>query len=186
MCVGPELALAAEAAPELLGMTGAAALSPFAAAAPEAFAAEAAPALVGLGGFLPTVADEAVGGLLGPQIAGQSALLGGLPTVADESFGGMMGPQSTPWLSGTAAEDAVGGMKGPKQSVFNAKNAMLLGRMAGMVGGQAQGQQGLPQDYGNPNMRPAMLTQQQITKKWLLKNDPNTYRRMYGEPQQGT
>lgn len=188
MCVGPELALAAEAAPELLGMTGAAALSPFAAAAPEAFAAEAAPALAGLAGAAGSGSELLSS--LGPAALGSSDISSLFGASLGADAGGSMLLSGSPSLlaSGDAASPfgtSLGKNAAP-QSLFNAKNAMLLGRMAGMASGQQPAQLGGPADYSNPNLRSAQMTQQQITKKWLLKNDPNTYRRIYGEPQQGT
>lgn len=193
MCVGPELALAAEAiAPEVLGATAAAGAGEAAGGALAAEAGSGAFGAADLGGLVGAEAmvagadSELLAGLgAGAGAAGAgSSLLSMFPTAADEAFGGLLGPAGTPWLSGTAAADAVGGLNAPTKSLLNAKNAQLLGRMAMQSGGQQQ-PQGAPADFTNPNMRAANLTQEQITKKWLLKNDPRTYTLMYGAPPQG-
>lgn len=62
---------------------------------------------------------------------------------------------------------------------------MMLGQMAGDMGEQQQRPLGAPMmDAVPPLARQGMRTQEEITKAWLLKNDPATYARMYGMPPQ--
>ena len=75
---------------------------------------------------------------------------------------------------------ALGGPQGGWK--LGGKDALLLASMMG-GGQQQQRPMGAPLDMGNPMQRQAMLTQEQITKKWLLQNDPTTYARIYGSPQ---
>ena len=93
----------------------------------------------------------------------------------------------TPFAQGaTTAAPGVAGMFGPGEAVskpwLNPKMAMA---MAGMLGGGEQRPQqlGAPVDMGNPYQRPALVSQEDIMKKWLRINDPNTYMRLYGQPQ---
>jgi hypothetical protein len=62
---------------------------------------------------------------------------------------------------------------------------MQLGKMVGQIGSTPK-QQGGPQAdaFAAPSMRSALATQEEITRKWLKQNDPNTYRRIYGEPKE--
>ena len=63
------------------------------------------------------------------------------------------------------------------------KTVMRVGSMLLNSGQPAQ--QGGPQGaaFEAPQMHSALMSQEQITKKWLLQNDPKTYRRIYGDPQ---
>jgi len=106
---------------------------------------------------------------------------GGMSSVADDAYGGMFG-SNMPWSGPTAADDSVGNISGNSKSGFklSAKDAL---RLASMINNQQQRPMGAPVDSGNPMQRQAMMTQEQITKKWLLENDPTTYARIYGSPQ---
>lgn len=66
---------------------------------------------------------------------------------------------------------------------FNPQKAMMLASLFG-GGGQPQ-QMGTPARMGNPMQRPALVSQEDIMKRWLMRNDPNTYMRLYGQPQGG-
>jgi hypothetical protein len=138
-------------------------------------------------------AGAAGSGLLGGG-TGASALLGATTPFITE---GMMAG-ATPFVTEAVAPFAAGattaapGMAaayGPQAAQaagagwkMTPKQAMLLAQMTG-AGQQPERPMGGPVDMGNPMQRPAMMTQEQITKKWLLENDPNTYARIYGSPQ---
>jgi len=119
-------------------------------------------------------AAEAAGAGVGEVGAGASKMpMMFSPSSAEAS---LYGPMNTMKDTKMALGGPQGGWKmGPKE-------AMMLAQMAG-GGQQEQRPLGAPQDTGNPMQRPAMMTQEQITKKWLLENDPNTYARIYGSPQ---
>jgi hypothetical protein len=157
------------------------------------FAADAGAGAAGAAGAGAVAGDAFMpGALAGTEglAAGSSALLGMAPLGSAESslFGGMpafspssaeaslFGPMNTMQDTKMALGGAQGGWK------MDPKQAMLLAQMAG-GGQQPQRPMGAPMDYGNPMQRQAMMTQEQITKKWLLQNDPNTYARIYGAPQ---
>jgi hypothetical protein len=66
------------------------------------------------------------------------------------------------------------------------RNAMLLAQVLSSGSGSSQDRsipQGSPLFGNNVSQSPGVMTQEQITKKWLLENDPNTYARIYGSPQ---
>ena len=66
------------------------------------------------------------------------------------------------------------------------RNAMLLSQVLSSGSGSAQDRsipRGSPLFGNNVSQSPGVMTQEQITKKWLLENDPNTYARIYGSPQ---
>ena len=133
------------------------------------------------------------GSLLGGG-AGASALLGDLAFggvgQAAGIAGGTLGAEFGGMTAAQAAGAGVGQVGGAGGSLVGAakgfsmspKQAMMLAQMAG-GGQQEQRPMGAPQDMGNPMQRQAMMTQEQITKRWLLENDPNTYARIYGAPQ---
>lgn len=66
----------------------------------------------------------------------------------------------------------------------NPRTQMMLGQMLAQSGAKPK-QQGAPMGdaFAQPSMRSALASQEEITKKWLRINDPNTYRRIYGEPE---
>lgn len=76
----------------------------------------------------------------------------------------------------------MGSLLASKGGSMSPQQAMQLAQMMGS-NRQEERPMGAPQDMGNPMQRQAMMTQEQITKKWLLENDPNTYARIYGSPQ---
>jgi len=150
--------------------------------------------MAGLFGGAGAAGAGAVGaGAAGAGAAGASSLLGPLAfdgvgqaagiaggTLGAE-FGGMTGAEAA--AAGVGKVGGAGGsLVGGAGWKMGPKEAMMLAQMAG-GGQQEQRPLGAPQDMGNPMQRPGMLTQEQITKKWLLENDPNTYARIYGAPQ---
>lgn len=137
----------------------------------------------------------------GAGLGGSSALLGAFGPEASMSLASSLlsAPEATPFITAgvepfamgaTTAQPGVSGMFGPQAAQSGSKAGWKLGakeamQLAQMTGGGLQEQRplGAPQDSGNPWQRQAMMTQEQITKKWLLQNDPNTYARIYGAPQ---
>ena len=125
---------------------------------------------------------------------GASALLGATTPFITEGLLGGATPFVTeavaPFAAGaTSAAPGMAAAYGPQAAQaagaglsMGPKEAMLLAQMTG-AGQQEQRPMGAPSDMGNPMQRQAMMTQEQITKKWLLENDPNTYARIYGAPQ---
>jgi hypothetical protein len=112
------------------------------------------------------------------EIAAQMAMqypMSAAPSADPAMLGGntaLNSPYSGWWdkFSSTAADK----LKDPK-------TVMYLGMMAAQLGSRPQG--GPAPMSGPPQMRQANMTQEDITKKWLMQNDPNTYRRIYGNPQ---
>jgi hypothetical protein len=104
---------------------------------------------------------------------------GYMPGYMSSAENSLFGAQNT--LADTKA--AFGASPGWKIPELNPKNALLLSQVMGM-GQQPSRPMGAPIDMGNPMQRQATMTQEDITKKWLLHNDPNTYARIYGAPQQ--
>jgi hypothetical protein len=124
--------------------------------------------------------------------AGTSALLGALPYggvgQAAGVVGGTLGAEFGGMAAAEAAAAGVGQVGGAGGSLvgsgwkMNPKQALMLAQMVGQ-GQQEQRPMGAPVDMGNPMLRQGQMTQEQITKKWLMENDPNTYARIYGTPQ---
>ena len=143
----------------------------------------------GVGGAGGSLLGGAGASLLGS--GAQSALLGNVDLGSSMAFGeyptssllGNSGPSGFSWTGPTAADDSVGNISGNSKAPWRlgGKDALRLASM--MNSGQQDRPMGAPLDMGNPMQRQAMLTQEQITKKWLLQNDPSTYARIYGSPQ---
>lgn len=130
----------------------------------------------GLQGNLWGAAEGSLGGsLLGPMPGAYDALPAAMQPFAQGAATSAPGMAST---YGPSAANA--GSKAAWK--MTPKDAMLLSQVVGS-GQQEQRPMGAPQDMGNPMQRQAMMTQEQITKRWLLENDPNTYARIYGMPQ---
>ena len=206
-------AAAAEVLPEIVGAgsiaSGSMAAMPAFLTAGEAAAGAGAGAGAGLWA---TGAGESLGGGLGaafgmpessmlaafgPTAEGVNAMnmataMGQGPPMMSNLLGmpAMPGAQSPFAMGATTAQPGMASAFGPNAAVSSyskwtdPNNMMKAGQMIAQAGGQPQ-QQGAPQAsaYEQPSMRSALATQEQITKKWLLKNDPKTYRRIYGEPQ---
>ena len=149
---------------------------PGALAGTEGLAGGSSALLGGLSGFFPDMGTASLSSnLLAPMTGAYDALPAGVTgfapgaATAAPGMAGAYGP--------TLAE--AGSKPGWK---LGGKDALLLAQMMG-GGQQEQRPMGAPVDMGNPMQRQAMLTQEQITKKWLLQNDPTTYARIYGSPQ---
>jgi hypothetical protein len=156
-------------------------------------AAAAGEAAAGAGAAGAAAGDAFMPGLLAGTngLGGEaSALLGAFGGVGQAAgvAGGTLGSEWGGMSAADAAGTGIGQVGGAGGSglasgwKMDPKQAMLLAQMAG-GGQQPQLPMGAPMDYGNPMQRQAMMTQEQITKKWLLQNDPNTYARIYGAPQ---
>lgn len=200
--VAPELLTAAGGTlgAEIGGMTAASAL-PFlgevgagaaGAAAGDAFlpgllsdmAPAAIPEMAGsaVGGGMPLLGDEALlSSLIGPAPQASMPELFGVGALANSGY-------AQPFAMGaTTAQPGLTGAFGPSTAAaaetpwLTGDKAMNLARMAGSMGQQGeQRPMGAPADFSNPLQRPGLLTQEQITKKWLKINAPDVYRRMYG------
>ena len=167
-----------------------------------AAAAELAAPLASGGSLAGWGAGAAGGGsaLLGAnEVLGASSLLGEgtLPSHFANMIAGGMGPSDfTAAMAGDAFMPGALGPTGTGTPSMGSKMGSLLAsgnganprqalQLAQMMGQGAPESRpmGAPVDSGNPMMRQAQMTQEQITKKWLLENDPNTYARIYGSPQ---
>jgi hypothetical protein len=108
-------------------------------------------------------------GRVAPSLGGAEASLYDPAQLANPQTA--MGPRESTWLSRFG------------DKIKDPKTVMRLGQMAAQMG--APRPQGGPQGFAaeQPSYRSAMHSQEDITKAWLLRNDPNTYRRIYGNPQ---
>jgi hypothetical protein len=111
-------------------------------------------------------------GLTSPLTMGQAPFApGGVTTAAGKAA--TFGPAAA---GGGAGESAwLAKLKDPK-------TVMHLGMMAAQLGTPQHGGPQLTSMDTGP-YRPALSSQEEITKRWLMQNDPNTYRRIYGNPQ---
>lgn len=134
---------------------------------------------------------------------GESALLGNafspaMDTMLANAFTQNLVPQLTPAplkafapMATTAAPGAAAGFGetlagagSAAKPLLSGRQALLLGQMAGSMGGGEERALGAPSMDAVPAYtRQGMRTQEEITKAWLLKNDPATYYRLYGQPQ---
>jgi hypothetical protein len=158
----------------------------FEALAPEvaggAAAASMDPAL--LGGTT-SLAGELGGGSSALLASMDPTLLGGASSLATVPGQFAGAAESSLYGAGVAQNPATA--LGPPSnwlSKLDPKTVMRVGSMVAQAGGGGQ-QQGGPQAgaYEQPAMHSALHSQEDITKAWLMKNDPNTYRRIYGNTQ---
>lgn len=146
-----------------------------------------------LAGWSPLIEGVSTGSLLsafGPEAGSLGAsLMGGveptpfLTSVSGFAPGAATASPGVAGLFGPATTEAAGAAAG---SWLTPKRAMALAQVLLSGSGSAQDRsipQGSPLFGNNVSQSPGVMTQEQITKKWLLENDPNTYARIYGSPQ---
>jgi hypothetical protein len=128
--------------------------------------------LAPINGTMSSMAANGMSHLLGPS--NFTAAMAG-----DAYMPGAMGASGT----GTPGMGSWLGSKFASGAGISPRQAMMMGNMLAQSGGQEQRPMGAPQMLQVPQqVQQGMRSQEDITKAWLLRNDPATYARMYGPP----